>query len=93
MSRLAPIQANRMIMKALDAGVSEERLARALNLNPTTIRSSKSLLTVICAEAIEILKDKPVTEAALRAMKRVKLPVLQRNAVIALENQRKETDR
>lgn len=71
-SRLAPIQANRMIMKALDAGVSEERLARALNMNPTTIRSSKSLLTDICPEAIEILKDKPVTEAALRAMKRVK---------------------
>jgi ParB-like chromosome segregation protein Spo0J len=71
-SRLAPIQANRMIMKALDAGVPEERLARALNMNPTTIRSSKSLLTDICPEAIEILKDKPVTEAALRAMKRVK---------------------
>ena len=71
-SRLAPIQANRMIMKALDAGVSEERLARALNMNPTTIRSSKSLLTDICPEAIEIMKDKPVTEAALRAMKRVK---------------------
>jgi ParB-like chromosome segregation protein Spo0J len=71
-SRLAPIQANRMIMKALDAGVPEERLARALNLNPNTIRSSKSLLSDICAEAIEILKDKPVTEAALRAMKRVK---------------------
>jgi ParB-like chromosome segregation protein Spo0J len=71
-SRLAPIQANRMIMKALDAGVSEQRLARALNLNPNTIRSSKSLLTDICPEAIEILKDKPITEAALRAMKRVK---------------------
>lgn len=71
-SRLSPIQANRMIMKALDAGVSEERLARALNLNPSTIRSSKSLLTDICPEAIEILKEKPVTEAALRAMKRVK---------------------
>lgn len=71
-SRLAPIQANRMIVKALDAGVSEQRLARALNLNPNTIRSSKSLLTDICPESIEILKDKPVTEAALRALKRVK---------------------
>lgn len=71
-SRLAPIQANRMILKALDAGVPEERLARALNLNPNTIRSSRSLLTDVCPEAIEILKDKPVTEAALRALKRVK---------------------
>ena len=29
-NRLAPIQANRMIMKTLDAGVGVERLARAL---------------------------------------------------------------
>ena len=52
-SRLVPIQANRMILKALDAGVPEERLARAINLNPNTIHSSRSLLADVCPEAIE----------------------------------------
>jgi ParB-like chromosome segregation protein Spo0J len=71
-NRLAPIQANRMIVKALDAGVSDERLARALNLNIVTIRHNRSLLADICPEAIEILKDKQVHQAALRALKKVK---------------------
>jgi hypothetical protein len=71
-NRLVPIQANRMILRAIAAGVPEERLARALNLNVNTIRGGRHLLSDICPEAIEILKDKPVAEAALRAMKRVK---------------------
>ncbi len=75
-NRLAPIQANRMIVKALDAGVPADRLARALNLNVTTIRQNRSMLADICAEAIEILKDKQVHQAALRAFKKVK-PVRQ----------------
>ena len=71
-NRLAPIQANRMIVRTLDAGVSDERLARALNLNVTTIRQNRSLLSDICPEAIEILKDKQVHQAAIRALKKVK---------------------
>ncbi len=71
-SRLAPIQANRMILKALDAGVSEERLARALNVNVSTLRQRRSLLSDICAEAVDVLKDKPVTDAAIRCLKKVK---------------------
>jgi ParB-like chromosome segregation protein Spo0J len=71
-NRLAPIQANRMIVRALDEGVSDERLARALNRNITTIRQNRSLLMDICPEAIEILKDKQVHQAAIRALKRVK---------------------
>jgi ParB-like chromosome segregation protein Spo0J len=71
-NRLAPIQANRMIVKALDAGVPEDRLARALNLNVATIRHNRTLLADVCPEAIEILKDKQVHQAALRALKKVK---------------------
>ena len=37
-SRIAPIQEHRMIMKAIDAGVSEDRIAKALNVDPRTIR-------------------------------------------------------
>ncbi len=75
-NRLPPVQENRMITRALEAGVPVDRLARALNLKPETIRGNRNLLDGICPEAIEILKDKPVTGAALRAMKRV-LPMRQ----------------
>ncbi len=71
-NRLPPIQAKRMIMRALNAGVPEERLARALNLNVNIVRASRNLLKGICQEAQDLLKDKPVTEAALRLFKQVK---------------------
>ena len=71
-SHLAPIQANKMIVKALDAGVPEDRLAKALNRPVATIRTSRTMLKDICDEALELLKDKPIKEAALRLFKHVK---------------------
>ena len=71
-SRIAQIQANRMILKALDAGVSEERIARALNLSVQTVRSNRRLLQDICPEAVEILKDKHVARETLRLLRREK---------------------
>jgi RepB plasmid partitioning protein/ParB-like nuclease domain len=70
-SRIAPIQEHRMIRKAIEAGVPEERIARALNVSTKTIRESKSRLTDICADAIEVLKDKPIADMALRVLKKV----------------------
>jgi ParB-like chromosome segregation protein Spo0J len=71
-NRLAPIQEHRMIMKAIEAGVPEERIAKALNVTPQTIRDSKNRLNDICHEAIEALKDKPIAAVALRSLKKVK---------------------
>jgi ParB-like chromosome segregation protein Spo0J len=71
-NRLAPIQENRMIVKAIKAGVPEERIAKALNVSERTIRSSMTRLADIAPEAIDLLKDKPVSEMALRALKKVK---------------------
>lgn len=71
-NRLAPIQENRMILKAIEAGVPEERIAKALNVTAKTIRESKTRLNDICREAIEALKDKPIAEGALRSLKKVK---------------------
>lgn len=71
-SRVAQIQANRMILKALDAGVPEERIARALNISVQSVRSNRRLLQDICPEAVEILKDKHVARETLRLLRRVK---------------------
>jgi ParB-like chromosome segregation protein Spo0J len=70
-STLAPIQANKMIVKALDAGVPEERLASALGRSLTTIHNSRSLLKDISPDTLELLKDKPVASATFRYIKHV----------------------
>lgn len=71
-SRIAIIQEHRMIMKAVKQGVSEERLARTLNVNIASIRQKRNLLVGICEEVAELLRDKHVpmnTFVQLRKLK------------------------
>jgi len=75
-NRVAPIQANRMILKALDAGVSDERIAKALNISVATVRHNRSMLNGICPEGVDLLKDRPVALQTFREFKKVK-PVRQ----------------
>ena len=63
-----------MIMKAVQSGVSEEKLARALNLDFRTIRNKRYLLDGICPEAVDLLKDKTVPEPVFRVLKKMKAP-------------------
>jgi hypothetical protein len=69
---VAPIQANKMVRRAIEMGVPEERIARALNLAANTIRHSRALLQGICPEAIELLKDKNVASKTFAELKKVK---------------------
>lgn len=59
-SRLTIVQEHRMILNAIRKGVSEERLARALNVNIPSIRAKRNLLVGICPEAAQLLQDKVV---------------------------------
>lgn len=61
-----------MILKALDAGVPEERIAKALNLAIDTVRGNRSLLHSICNEAVSLLQDKQVPLKTLAILKKVK---------------------
>lgn len=71
-SRLATIQEHKMILKAIEKGVPEERLARVLNLDISSIRQKRSLLEGICPEAVDILKDKHVPINTIEQLKRMK---------------------
>ena len=73
-NRLSAIQEHRMIVKAVQSGVSEVKLARALNLDIGTIRNKRNLLEGICQEAIDLLKDKVVPEPVFKALKRMNAP-------------------
>lgn len=71
-NRIATIQEHRMILTAIEKGVPEERLARALNVNIASIRNKRRLLEGICKEAADLLKDKHVPLSAFREIRRMK---------------------
>lgn len=78
-NRLAPIQEHRMIVKAVERGVSEEKLAIALNLDVKSIVNKRNLLNGICEEAAELLKDKIVPGGVFPLLKRM-IPIRQMEA-------------
>jgi hypothetical protein len=71
-SRKAPIQEHRMIKKMVDHGVSEEKIAKTLNINVKSIMQKRSLLDGICEEAIDLLKDKMATQNVFFCLKKMK---------------------
>jgi ParB-like chromosome segregation protein Spo0J len=71
-NRLATIQEHYMIVRAIERGVSEEKLAKALDLDTKAIRRRRTMLTGICPEVVDMLKEKslnPNTFEVLRKMK------------------------
>ena len=71
-SRIAIIQEHKMILNAVKKGVSEERLARALNLDIASIRKKRNLLVGICPEAADLLRDKHVPMNAFTQLRKLK---------------------
>jgi len=71
-NRLSAVQEHKMIVKALDAGVSQEKLANALNIDIRTLRDKKMMLDGICQEAVDLLKDKIISEKVFRVLKKMK---------------------
>jgi ParB-like chromosome segregation protein Spo0J len=71
-NRLAIIQEHKMILTAIDKGVPEERLARALNVNISSIRSRRRLLEGICPEAADLLRDKHVPINSFHELRKLK---------------------
>lgn len=71
-NRLATIQEHYMIVRALDRGVPEEKLARALNVDVKVIRQRRHLLAGICPDVAELLKDKPVGHHAFQKLRKMK---------------------
>jgi len=71
-SRLSTVQEHRMILRAVQRGVSEEKIAQALNVDVANIVRKRTLLEGICPEASELLKDKMVAAATFPILKRMK---------------------
>jgi len=70
-NRLSPIQEHAMITRAVKNGVAVERIAAALDMDVKEIKSRLNMLRGIHEEAVELLKDKQVSPAVFRILKRV----------------------
>ena len=71
-NRLATIQEHYMIVRALKRGVSEEKLARALNVDVKAIKRRRLMLEGICPEVVDLLKDRNISVQTLEVLRRMK---------------------
>ena len=75
-NRIAMIQEHRMIVKAIERGVPENRIAKALNVDVQNIVRKRRLLEGICPEVADILKDKHIAINTFSELKKM-LPLRQ----------------
>jgi hypothetical protein len=71
-NKIAPIQEHTMILKAIKSGISEERIAKVLNIDIATIRQKRDLLNGVCKEAAETLKTKQLAPNVFPVLKKMK---------------------
>ncbi|NTH16464.1 ParB N-terminal domain-containing protein [Agrobacterium rhizogenes] len=70
-NRLASVQEYAMIVNALNQGVPEDRIAKVLSVNVSTIRRRSRMLNGVCPEATELLKDKNCPMAMFEILKKM----------------------
>ncbi|WP_299939764.1 plasmid partitioning protein RepB C-terminal domain-containing protein [uncultured Microbulbifer sp.] len=71
-NRLTAIQEHQMILKAIKRGVPEDKIARALGVDVKSIIQKRDLLTGICPEAVNLLKDKHAPAGTFHILKKMK---------------------
>ena len=71
-NRLSSVQEHLMIRRAIERGLSPERLAKALSLNVRLVKDKMTLLDGVCPEVIEILKDREFSAETSKTLRRMK---------------------
>jgi ParB-like chromosome segregation protein Spo0J len=71
-NRLATIQEHFMIVRAIERGVSEDKLANALDLDVKAIRRRRTMLGGICPEVVDLLKDKSLNSTTFDVLRKMK---------------------
>ena len=70
-TRLSIIQEHRMILNAIERGVSEDRLAAALNVNVGHIRKKRSLLEGVAGDAAAVLEGRHLSPEVFDALRQM----------------------
>ena len=70
-NRIPPIQEHRMIQRAIERGVSKEKIAAALGLGVHTIQQRTRLLEGICPDAVALLQDAACPAGVFHLLRRM----------------------
>jgi ParB-like chromosome segregation protein Spo0J len=89
-NRITAVQEHKMIVRAIERGASEEQIAKALNVNPGSIRQRSRLLNGICQEASSLLEDKHCPLVIFELLKQMK-PLRQMEAAELMVGQNNYT--
>ena len=71
-NRVSSIQEHRMIRRAIDRGVSREKVANTLGVDVSLIHKKATMLDGVCDEAIEMLKDRQFSTNVTSVLRRMK---------------------
>ena len=61
-----------MIVRAIERGVSEEKLARALDLDTKAIRRRRNMLAGISPEVVDLLKEKTINPSTFDVLRKMR---------------------
>lgn len=84
-SRLSPIQEQRMISRAIERNVPKEKIAKAFDINVRSLVRKASLIDGICEDAVGLLKDKICPMALFDVLRKMN-PIRQIEAAELLIN-------
>lgn len=70
-NRLATVQESLMIQRALERGVPEDRLARALNFQIKQLRRRRNVLQGVCDTAADLLKHKSISMSVFENLRKL----------------------
>ena len=70
-NRLSTVQEHKMIVRAVERGVPEEKIAQALSVDVASIVRKRTLLEGICPEVTELLKDKMVAFGVFNILRKM----------------------
>ncbi|OOH87187.1 RepB plasmid partition [Pasteurellaceae bacterium 15-036681] len=71
-NRLTTIQEHKMIMKAIERSVSDEAIAKTLNIDLKILRQKMNMLNGIAKEVIEKLANKQISKDIFRILRKMK---------------------
>ena len=69
---IPPIAQHLMLLEALRTGLTEERIAKSLNVDISVIRQKRDMLNGICPEAVEMLRDFKLNANIFALMRKMK---------------------
>lgn len=73
---IPPVAQHLMLLQALNRGVSEERIAAALNVDVHAVRQKARMLDGICEEVVELLRDRKMSPELFHVLRKMK-PAIQ----------------